>query len=571
MVAGLPWRIRWWRPAGGAVQDLAIVAEETTVHGKRPTISSLHGVVAAAHPLAAQAGARILGNGGNAFDAAAATAAALNVVEPYMSGLAGLGYATCYVAAEGRVRTLNFVNPIPRRFPVERFTQREALARGALSVGTPGNLAGWCEMARAYGRKALPEIFAPAIALARDGYPLIEFNVEEIRGTAPELRRHTALFDTWARTYTDGSGRVEPGFVLRQPDLAGTLEALAAEGSGLLYGGALGRAVVAHLQAAGGCLAIEDLEAVRPAWGEPLAVTYRGLRLHTLAPPCEGFQYLLTLRLLDDVDLARLERDGVEHLDLVWRAIRLAAGARIAHNHPSPETLAWLLGDAHVGQLRARLHDGQPVEGPTEQWTPGATAAASPAPAAMAEQHTTSFSIADRDGNVVCVTQSLGSPFGSGVVVPGTGLCLNNFLYWADVNPHSPNRSKPGGVLPVCMAPTIGVRADGKPALALGTPGSYGILQTQVQALVQHLDFGLPLQDAIEAPRARLMDGRAVHPESRIDEKTQAALRQRGHAVSQLPAWHMRVGGMQAIAIDAATGAMTGACDPRRDGYVATA
>lgn len=539
------------------------------MHGKRPTISSLHGIVAAAHPLAAQAGARILGTGGNAFDAAAATAAALNVVEPYMSGFGGLGYATCYVAAEGRVRTLNFVNPIPRRFPVERFTQRDELQRGALSVGTPGNLAGWCEMVRAHGRKTLSDIFAPAIALARDGYPLIEFNVEETNGTAPELRRHTALWESWARTYTDGTGRVTPGFILRQPDLARTLERLAAEGPGLLYGGALGRAVVDHLAAAGGCLTMEDLEAVRPAWSEPLVVTYRGLRLHTLTPPCEGFQFLLTLRLLEDVDLARLERNGVEHLDVVWRAIRIAAGVRIAHNHPTPEKLAWLLGDEHVAQLRARLRDGQPVVGPTEQWTASAGPAV-PEPA-MAEHHTTSFSIADRDGNVVCVTQSLGSPFGSGVIVPGTGVCLNNFLYWADVNPKSPNRSAPGGVLPVCMAPSIGLRDDGKPALALGTPGSYGILQTQVQALVQHLDYGLPLQEAIEAPRARLMDGRAVHPESRIDDKTLSALRQRGHDVSPLPAWHMRVGGMQAIAIDAATGAMTGACDPRRDGYVAAA
>ncbi|HKU95014.1 MAG TPA: gamma-glutamyltransferase [Vineibacter sp.] len=539
------------------------------MHGKRPTLSSLHGIVAAAHPLAAQAGARTLGNGGNAFDAAAATAAALNVVEPYMSGLGGLGYATCYVAAEGRVRTLNFVNPIPRRFPVERFSQREELQRGALSVGTPGNLGGWCEMVRAYGRKALPDIFAPAIALARDGYPLIEFNVEETNGTAPELRRHTTLWESWARTYTDGTGRVRPGFILRQPDLARTLEQLAAEGPGLLYGGALGRVVVDHLAAGGGCLTIEDLEAARPVWSEPLAVTYRGLRLHTLMPPCEGFQFLLTLRLLEDVDLARLERNGVEHLDVVWRAIRIAAGVRIAHNHPTPETLAWLLGDEHVAQLRRRLRDGQPVVGPTEQWTASADPAA--AEPAMAEHHTTSFSIADRDGNVVCVTQSLGSPFGSGVIVPGTGVCLNNFLYWADVNPKSPNRSAPGGVLPVCMAPSIGLRDDGKPVLALGTPGSYGILQTQVQALVQYLDYGLPLQEAIEAPRTRLMDGRAVHPESRIDDKTLAALRQRGHDVMPLPAWHMRVGGMQAIAIDASTGAMTGACDPRRDGYVASA
>jgi gamma-glutamyltranspeptidase/glutathione hydrolase len=520
-------------------------------------------MVAAAHPLAAQAGARLLGSGGNAFDAAAATAAALNVVEPYMSGLAGQGYATCYVAAEGRVRCLDFVNPIPSRFPVERFSNREQLARGALSVGTPGNLAGWCELQRAYGRKTLADAFAPAIALARDGFPLIEFNVAEINGAAPELRRHTALFEPWARTYSDGTGRVAQGFILRQPDLARTLESLAAEGPDLFYRGALGRAVVAHLAEHGGCLTLEDLAAARAVWKEPLAVTYRDLRLHSLPPPCEAFQFLLAMRLLDGVDIARLERNGVEHLDLVWRAIRLAAGVRIAHNYATPETVAGLLAEEHVAALRRRLQDGQPVVGPTEQWMPSPDAA-------PAEHHTTSFSIADREGNVICITQSLGSVFGSGVVVPGTGICLNNFLYWADVTPGSPNRSQPGGPFPVCMAPSVSLR-DGKPVLALGTPGSYGILQTQVQALVQYRDYGLPLQDAIEAPRARLMDGRAVYAEARFDAAVLESLRERGHNVMPLPAWTMRVGGMQAIAIDPATGAMTGAADPRRDGYVVAA
>src|SRR5581483_7344619 len=135
------------------------------MRGGRPTISSVRGVVAAAHPLAAQAGATLLQQGGNAFDAAGATAAALNVVEPYMSGLAGQGLATCWVAAERRIRVLDFVPPVPSRFPVERFTRCEELARGPLSVGLPGNLAGWTELVRAYGRKPLTEALRPATDL----------------------------------------------------------------------------------------------------------------------------------------------------------------------------------------------------------------------------------------------------------------------------------------------------------------------------------------------------------------------------------------------------------------------
>ena len=532
------------------------------MHGRRPTISSTKGVVAAAHPLAAQAGARMLAQGGNAFDAAAATAAALNVVEPYMSGLAGLGLATCYVARERRVRTLDFVPRVPSKLPVERFSRREDLARGPLSVAGPGNFAGWAELVRAYGRKPLGDALAPAIALARDGFALAEFGVAEINEQLPLLKVQHALYDEWARTYT--AKPVSLGQIIRQPDLARTLEALAKEGPGLLYGGALGQTIVAHLQKLGGSLTLDDLAAVKPVWKEPLAASYRGHVINTLPPPCEGFQFLLTLRILERFDLKRLVHNGSDHLDTVWRAIRLAAGERIAHNNPKPEKLAAILSDANVAKLAARVRDGKPIDGPAEQWT---------APKALAmemEHHTTSFSIADRDGNLVCVTQSLGSPFGSGVVVPGTGLCLNNFLYWADLNPASPNHTSPGDALPICMAPTVTLR-DGKPVLALGTPGSYGILQTQAQAMVQYFDFGLALQDAIEQPRARLWDGRLVEPEARIEAPVLKELAARGHEIQLGEAWTMRVGGMQAVAVDPATGLMTGACDPRRDSYVATA
>ncbi|WP_300782895.1 gamma-glutamyltransferase [Enhydrobacter sp.] len=530
-------------------------------HGRRPTIASRHGMVAAAHPLAAAAGARILGAGGTAFDAAVATAAALNVVEPYMSGLAGRGVATCYIASERRVRSLDFVAPIPLDFPVERFSHRNQLMRGALPVGAPGNLAGWCELAQSHGRKKLPELFAPAIALARDGFQLIEFNLEEFAKAAPELAVHKALYPEWSRVYTAGQGKVAPGFILKQPDLARTLEALANEGPGLLYGGALGRKIVERLSELGGCLTMEDFLEVQPRWVDPISVSYRGHAVNVPPPPCEGFQYLLTLRILEGFDLAKMALGSMQHLDTVLRAIRLAAGVRIATGVPSAQKLAELLSDGAVEALRARVRDGRPIEGPTEQWTPAAGKGA-----ALEESHTTSFSIADSEGNLVCVTQSLGSVFGSGVVVPDTGLCLNNFLYWADVNPESPHRVKPGDALPMCMAPSILTR-DEAPVLALGTPGSYGILQTQPQALVHYLDFGLPLQQAIEAPRARLTDGRDVLIESRVARDVRDALRRRGHDVSNGPDWTMKVGGMQAVAVDPKTGVFTGGCDPRRDGY----
>ena len=414
-------------------------------------------------------------------------------------------------------------------------------------------------MVSTYGTKKLPELFAPAIGIARDGFGLIEFNVEEIGGVTYELRGQDKLYPEWSRTYLEGIGGGRPalGAVLKQPDLAGTLEALAADGPALMYGGALGKKLIERLTELGGCLTMDDLLDVRAEWIDPVAATYRGRTIHVPPPPCEAFQYLLTLRILEGFDLGKLPRNGTDHIDTVLRAIRIAAGVRIATGVPSQQKLAELLSDGHVESLRARVRDGKPVDGPTEQWTAPKTGG-----------HTTSFSIADKAGNMVCVTQSLGSVFGSGVVVPGTGVCLNNFLYWADVNPQSPNRVKQGDAMPVCVAPSI-VTEDDKPVLALGTPGSYGILQTQVQAMVQYVDYGLPLQQAIEAPRARLTDGRAVLLESRVDAQVRDELRSRGHDLTSGPDWTMKVGGMQGVALK--DGTFTGGCDPRRDGYVVPA
>lgn len=534
------------------------------MRGVRPTVSSRHGIVAAAHPLAASAGAAMLTRGGNAFDAIVATAATLNVVEPFMSSFAGLGSATCWVAAENRVRALDFVPPVPKAFPTDRYTKRDELQRGAQAVGTPGNLAGWAELQRAYGKLSLADALAPAIRIARDGFAMAEFGSEMTEASDVDLRRFPKLHSTWVNTYSDrGTGRAAPGWHLVQTDLASTLEAVAKHGIAHLYGGALGRRIIAHLSEDGGCVSLAELEAVpgliAKAWKDPTAARYRDLTVHTPPPPCEGFQMLLTLRILDGFALSAMEQNGIEHVDTVLRAIRLAAGVRIASNDPKPAKLAELLSDAHVDGLRARVRDGAPITGPTEQWV-----------GVAGDHHTTSMSAADADGNMVCLTNSLGSPYGAGFTVPGTGLFMNNFLFWADVQPGSPNRTRGGDSLPMCMSPTISTR-DGQPVLALGTPGSYGILQTQVQALVQHVDFGLSPQDAIEQPRVRLWDGRAIEPETRLDSAVRDGLARRGHEIKASKAWTWVVGGMHGIARDPATGNLTGGCDPRRDGYVAAA
>ncbi|SDG32905.1 gamma-glutamyltransferase [Thalassobaculum litoreum] len=183
-------------------------------------------------------------------------------------------------------------------------------------------------------------------------------------------------------------------------------------------------------------------------------------------------------------------------------------------------------------------------------------------------QHTTSFSAADAEGNLICVTQTLGGIFGSGVVIPGTGVCMSNYLNWGDLEPASPNYLAPGKAWASVVAPSIGT-VDGTGVLALGTPGSYGIMQTQ--AYVHYLNYGLELQAAMEAPRARLWDGARVELESRVPESTVEELKRRGHAVEMAPPLTMNCGGMQAVSFTRETGAMVGAADPRRDGSAVAA
>lgn len=515
-----------------------------TPSGGRPSVRSMRGMVASAHPLATVAGVRMLMAGGNAFDSAVATAAALGVAEPYMSGLAGLGVACCYVADERRVRALDFVPPVPRRLQPNARCGEDA-SNAARTAGTPGNLAGWWELLSRYGSKSPAEVLQPAIELARDGYPISPFAVEFYEIC---IERHAAQAE-WLDTFTPDRTVPPAGSVLRQPDLAATLEQIATAGSGALYDGPLGTALARHVQSQGGWIGEDDLREVKPRWTEPLATPFQGVQVHTPPPTSEGIQMLLTLRLVEE----HLEsHDEPAYLDAMVRAIRVAATARIRHTNAPRDELMELLTDAAVARLRAdaatahssRTSDRGEVHSP---------------------QHTTALATGDAQGNLVCLTQSLGGKFGSGLVVPGTGIVLNNLLDWGDRDPDSPNHLSGGRPLSLPLAPTI-VTCDGKPRLALGTPGSYTICQAQAQVLVGMLAFGRDVQTAIEAPRLHAHDGDLVKIESRARPEAVEALRACGHRVEPAESFDQGMGGMQGVARSDA-GWLEGGADPRREGY----
>lgn len=527
------------------------------MNGFLPTLLSLNGMVAAAHPLASAAGVEVLRRGGNAFDAAAATAAALNVVEPYMSGLAGAGVAICYVAKEKRVRVLNFMPDFPAEFdPGAIAGERAKIRRGGYGVGLPGSLAGWAELVATYGGLPFGDALLPAVRLARDGFGLSELNVQALCDSRAELRTYPDLYPDWAALYEQPAGEWEIGMVLRQPALARTFETIAQHGVSYLYGGPLGAALAGAARAKGGCLTENDVAEVDPQWQEPIVARYRNHKVFTTPAPSHGHQFLTSLRLFENATPNGLPEDETDRADRLFRCLRVAARARIERQAPASETS--FVSDETIRDLSEQLYSEAGSCGPTEY--SGRLGYHD-----ESRENTTSFTTGDKDGNLVTITQSLGQYFGSGVVLNDHGVALNDLLHYGYLDWQVGQRTQ---ALDFPMCPVV-AEIHGGGRLAFGTPGSFGISQTQAQVLINFADRGMRLQQAFDEPRARLMPGRKVLVESRLVAGHGEGLEARGHPLEIAEEWTKAVGGMHGVFCHADTGLLEGAADRRRDGYVA--
>jgi gamma-glutamyltranspeptidase/glutathione hydrolase len=532
----------------------------------RPAVAGSRGVVTSAHFLASMAGAEMLCQGGNAMDAAVATAAALNVVEPYMSGLAGCGVMLISSTRRRERVVLDYTGFTPQAADPARCTLDE-LKVGPKSVVTPGNLGGWLAALARFGSMERHRVLAPAIRLAEEGFPLSRKNCEFVAKGEAQLAGSEE-----ARRIVLGAGPLRPGRQLVQADLGRTLRQIAEGGAEVLYGGPLGRAIARAVQARAGWLDEADLAACRPAWQTPIAGRFRGVELLVPPPPASSWQILQTLHVLEGIDLKALGHNSAQYLHLFVEAVKLASADRVAYAHPgkpSEVPVAGLLSSGYAASQRERLDWVHAAVSGGERFSPdrlrGEVLPGHPAD--FSKEQTTHFAAADPE-MVVSVTQSLGSPFGSGFVAPGTGVFLNNFLYWTDLVPASPNYLRAGDVIELMLSPTQGFR-DGQCVLSIGTPGSFGILQTTPQMILNHLEFGLDIQEAIEAPRVRVYRDRLLDVEARMPEGLRASLAARGHQVNVLDehgGWSWVVGGAHGIARDPDSGALTGGADPRRDG-----
>jgi gamma-glutamyltranspeptidase/glutathione hydrolase len=523
---------------------------------KRP-VHAARGMVVTNHPLASAAGAEMLAAGGNAVDAAVAALFALTVVEPMMVGIFGAGHAHLLLAG-GRHTVLDgyttapaaarpdMYRPVSDSWPDYMEAEGRHNSVGPRSVGVPGTLAAWCEMLARFGTLPLDVATAPAIRHAERGFRVTGYLGECLAETAEDLAR----FPASARVFLPGGAPLRRGDLLVQPDYAATLRTIAAEGPPALYGGALGARVAEHMAREEGLITLDDLRAYRTIEREPVRGTYRGFEVAGCPPPTGGGIHLLQiLNLLEGYDVAALGFGTVDGIHLLAETLKIAFADRAAATG-DPAFV-----DVPVARLTAKDYAAA-RRADIDMAKAGAPAAA----VAAGSSHTTHVTVADGDGNVVAATQTINSLFGSRAMVPGTGMLLNNTMALFDPHPGHVLSVAPGKRMTSSMAPTI-VRRDGRPVLALGLPGGVRIFASVLQAIVNVIDHGMSLQEAVEAPRV-WTQGQELEVEASIGDEIRAGLAARGHHV--VPVAHV-AGGMSAIAFEA-DGTLTGASCWRADG-----
>ncbi|MGQ0736766.1 MAG: gamma-glutamyltransferase [Acidobacteriota bacterium] len=585
-----------------AQQQAAEAPASTAARLTRPAVAGLNGVVATGHPIASSAGLQLLMKGGNAFDAAAAVGAMAQMGEPEMNGIGGNGFMTVFDQKSGKVWSLSMAGAAPKALNPAEMTP-ETLNAGMKAGIVPGNLGGYLYALDRFGTMSLAEVFAPAIEYAEKGYPIDPMLAASIaRG-----QRNLSRFPTSARIFLPDGKPLAAGETFRNPDYAATLRKLVeaehqakAKGASRsaaikaafdrFYKGDIAQEFDRFFRANGGILTAADLAAYEPKWTEPLHTTYRGHDVYSNPSTSRGgFEVLMQANLVEGFDVKSFGPGSAKTLHAVIEAIKVAKSdiyRFVADPKFTEIPVAGLLSKDYAARRRTLIDLMKPAAFP-EPGSPArsstSVARAQPwtgAPAFPerynAEQHTTSFSIVDRFGNVVGCTPTLGGLFGSNVVVGSTGLLLNNGMRLGSTSPYPDNANYVGaGKVPILNNSPVVVLKDGTPLYVFGTPGGETIGQTQFQVLLNLVDFEMAVQQAIEAPRLALdaepnfyKPGAAirVNIESRVAADVVAALKAMGHQVNVQSGWGS-LGHMQAIRIDPRTRVMTAGADPRRTGY----
>ena len=534
----------------------------------RPVITGRRGMVACAHYEASLAGLKMFMQGGNAVDAAVAAAAALNVVEPFMSGLGGIGFLLISRNGGKERRVLNFSGVVPQQATPDKFTP-ENHSVGVRCPLVPGNPHGWLTMLDTYGNLSREAVLTPAIELSEQGVVISGSDSRYFEVNEGRLSQ----FPYSKAAYLPNGGSPKAGNILKQPNLAQSFRALAADGLDGFYRGAVAEEFDRFMREEDGLITAADLDAYEPDWETPISTTYKGFEVVTTGPNSNAFQVLETLNILEAFDLNSMGHNSADYIHTVSEAIKIAVPDRIAYGgDPNfmDVPVAGLLTKEYARSRRSLMNHKRASTVIGERYTenPPEDAILAGTPSVYTSGETTHFSAADGEGTVASITQTLGAGFGCGVVAGNTGILLNNNIDLMDIVEGSDSRLlvQPGKRPGSNMAP-IQVFKDGRFILSIGTPGSYGIPQTTTQMVLNVLEFGMNVQEAIEAARFRVMTGTTINMEERVPLAAREKLEARGHDVNLLGQWGMEVGGGHAIGCDPASGILMGGADPRRDGY----
>jgi gamma-glutamyltranspeptidase / glutathione hydrolase len=555
-----------------ALLSLAVMAPDAAqLPGDRPAanpratrsvVAATNGVIATSQPLASAAGLRVLQDGGNAIDAAVAAAAVLSVVEPHMNGIGGDLFAIVYSAKTKRVHVLNASGRSAQAATIEEFARRELKSipyRGELSVSVPGTVDGWHELLANHGTRTMAQALAPAIRYARDGYPVSEIIATGWQGQVKTLAADPAA----AATFLIDGRAPNVNEVVRNPNLARSLDLIAKGGRDAFYRGPIAQAIAADMKARNGLLTEADFAAHRSDWVEPISTTYRGYEVLELGPNTQGIVALQMLNILEGFDLKAMGHNSAEYLHHLVEAKRIAFADRnawIADADAMPaDALTRMLSKEYAAERRKQIVPGKAVESYRPLSIPGRTTPSEPRPEAYGD--TIYLTAADREGNVISLIQSIYEYFGAGIVAGDTGIVLHNRGSQFSLDPSHPNALAPGKRPFHTLVPAM-VLKDGRPWFSFGVMGGDMQPQGHVQVLINLIDFGMNVQEAGEAARFRHV-GNGLALESTISAEARAGLEKRGHRlVDRSGAW----GGYQGILIEPATGVLLAGSDPRKDG-----
>jgi gamma-glutamyltranspeptidase/glutathione hydrolase len=603
--------------AAAAVLVLVATPFAQSPNSWRPTIVAQHGMVAAGHPLAAEAGLRMLKAGGNAVDAAIATWAVQGEVEPGMTGLGADMFILIYLAKTGEVKFINGTGFAPQAATIDFYTSKGGIPdSGPLSISVPGAVGGAALAVKKYGTKPLGDILAPAIEIAEQGFPITESLARGLSGSTAKLAKWPSTTKIW---FKDGKP-LQTGDVVVNPALARTLRTIAAQGADPFYRGDIAKTTAAYLKANGGIVTEADLRSYEPFEDAPVRTNYRGTDVYECPPNSQGFVMLEALNILEGFDLKAMGHNSAPYLHAVTESLKLSFADRNKYvgdpkfvpNIP----MKTLLSKEYAAARRAsidpnRAIEGEPAPGDPFRSTSQALAGRSPERLAFQrpESHalegarafqasvyaspqpsptrvdpfdpdailnlTTYLAVVDKDHNMVSITSSLLSGFGSGMVVDGAGFFLNDRMRYFYLDQSDVNALQPGKRTRQTINPALALRG-GKPFLVFGTPGSDTQPQTQLQFFLNVAEFGMPVQQALEqpavisnsfrdsyAPHAVL--GKLITP-AMLAQSVRDQLAAKGHKLDVRDA--KGVGSVKGIMIDPRTGVLHGGVSPTGDSYV---